>query len=48
MKKREYYRLCLRQPIDWLRLNLNNPGPYQKPIHLSLIRLAIRNMERTK
>jgi hypothetical protein len=48
MKKRNFYRLCLRQPVEWLQSNLNNPGPYQKPIHLALIRLAIRNMEGIK
>jgi hypothetical protein len=48
MKKRDYYRLCLRQPVDWLQSNLDNPSQYQTPIHLALIRLAIRNMERNK
>jgi hypothetical protein len=43
--KRAYYRLCIAQPIDWLRANLINPNPYQRPIHLALIRLAIRNKE---
>lgn len=43
MKKREYYLLCLRQSKDWLQSNLDNPTRYQKPIHLALVRLAIRN-----
>jgi hypothetical protein len=48
MKKRAYYTACLRQPVEWLRLNLTNPSPYQTPMALALIRLAIRNMERHK
>ena len=43
MTKRAYYNLCLRQPITWLQYCVANPGPYQRPIHIKLIRLAIRN-----
>lgn len=48
MSKREYYILCLNQPIEWLELNLINPSPYQSPQHLALIRLAIRKLETGK
>jgi hypothetical protein len=45
MTKRKLYNLALTQPIEWLKSNLKNPSPYQRPIHLAIIRLAIRNLE---
>ena len=48
MSKRKFYSLALCQPIEWLKINLNNPSQYQSPIHLALIRLAIRNLETGK
>lgn len=42
MSKRDYLRLCERQPLYWLERCVVDPGPYMKPIHVALIRLAIR------
>jgi hypothetical protein len=43
MKRAEYFRLCLNQPVSWLRHCAANPGPYMRPRHVALIRLAVRS-----
>jgi hypothetical protein len=48
MPKRKLYNLALTQPIEWLKSNLINPSLYQRPIHLAIIRLAIRKIETGK
>lgn len=41
-RKREYMNLAMRQPLEWLEHCASNPGPYMRPIHVRMIRLAIR------
>jgi hypothetical protein len=43
MTRRAYYRLCANQPRYWLERCANDPGPYMRPRHVALIRLALRN-----
>lgn len=45
MTKREYYNLCLVQDLAWLRHCVSNPSAYMRPIHIALMKLAIRNKE---
>jgi hypothetical protein len=42
MTKKEYLSLALVQSIDWLESNALNPSAKQKPIHIALIKIAIR------
>lgn len=46
MTRRAYLNLCLHQPLPWLEWCAANPGPYMRPRHVALIRLAIRKRER--
>lgn len=46
MNKRQYLSLCMSQSENWLRLCASEPSPYMRPIHLALIRLAIRRKQR--
>lgn len=41
-KKRRYFELAMQQPIDWLRASAANPSPYMTPMHVALVRLAVR------
>ena len=43
MTKRDYYELCAHQSTPWLRQALDNPTPAMTPMHVKLMRLAIRN-----
>jgi hypothetical protein len=44
MTKREYLNLCLRQPAWWLSASAANPSPSMRPIHVALIKIALRRM----
>lgn len=46
MTKRQYLELAMRQPIAWLKASAANPGPYMRPRHVLLQRLAARKLER--
>ncbi len=37
-----YYRLAMRQSTNWLRACLASPSSSMRPIHLTVIRVAIR------
>ncbi len=41
-EKRAYLKLCMEQDVWWLKGSLENLTPYMRPIHVLLIRLAIR------
>jgi hypothetical protein len=43
--RRQYLALALAQPVDWLKFCAARPGPYMRPIHVTLIRIAIRRKE---
>jgi hypothetical protein len=42
MTKQRYLKAAMSQPIEWLKDNLLRPSAEQKPIHLALIRIAIK------
>jgi len=42
MTKQRYLKAAMSQRIEWLRANLLSPSAGQKPIHLTLIRIAIK------
>lgn len=46
MKRADYLALCLRQPMKWLERCAAEPGPYMRPRHVALIRVAIRRKSR--
>jgi hypothetical protein len=46
MTKRQYHDLCVRQSLAWLQQCLAHPNAAMKPIHIKLVRLAIRNRSR--
>lgn len=46
MMKAEYFALAMRQDCGWLWLCADNPSPSMRPIHVALIRLAIRKKTR--
>lgn len=41
-----YYRLAKRQASWFLEACLREPSPAQRPIHLAIIRLALRDKRR--
>jgi hypothetical protein len=41
-EKRVYLNHCMRADKDFLLACLRDPGPFMRPIHLLLIRLALR------
>lgn len=40
--RRAYLNRCLQQPVEWLEQCAANPSKYMRPIHVALIRIAIR------
>lgn len=42
MSKRDYLRFCMQQSIDWLHWCASDPSPFMRPIHVALVRIAIR------
>lgn len=53
MKKRDYYNTCRdmarnKNGIQFLFACLNNPSPWMRPIHLLIIRAAIRDIHPNK
>ncbi len=40
--KRRYLALCLQQDADWLAACAANPTRYMRPIHVALVRIALR------
>jgi hypothetical protein len=40
--KSKYLELCMTQDSDWLRACAADPSKYMRPIHLALIRIALR------
>ena len=45
MTKKEYLNLALLQDVEWLKAVSKDPGPHMRPIHVLLLRLAIRMKE---
>lgn len=45
MSKRQYLRFCMQQSTNWLYWCATNPSKYMRPIHVALIRIAIRRLE---
>lgn len=43
MSKREYLRLAMTMPSDYLRECINNPSPYMRPIHVAILKIALRH-----
>lgn len=41
-EKRIYLNHCMEAQPKWLLECLHDPGPFMRPIHLTLIRLALR------
>ena len=44
MSKRKYLSLAMEQPISWLTDCVNHPSTAMLPIHVALIRIAIRRL----
>jgi hypothetical protein len=42
MTNQEYLLAAMAQPLKWLESNVLNPSAKQKPIHIALIKIAIR------
>lgn len=42
MTKSQYLNICMGQPTDWLELCAANPSFGMKPIHIAIVRIAIR------
>lgn len=42
MNRREYLLACMGQPADWLKAQLADPSPGMRPVHLVLIRIALK------
>ncbi len=40
--KRSYLALCLAQPLSWLIDCANHPSAEMRPIHVALVRIAVR------
>jgi hypothetical protein len=45
MSRSEYFALCRRQPIEWLRQCAESPSPYMSKTHVALVRLAVAKVE---
>ena len=45
MTKAQYFRACMGQELLWLLHAAQNPSPFMRPIHVQLIRLAVRKRE---
>jgi len=48
MSKRQYLKFCMQQKLDWLYWCATNPSKYMRPIHVALVRIAIRRLEARK
>ena len=46
MSKQQYLALGLSMPLEWLRDCAARPSPYMRPIHLALVKIAVRRKER--
>ena len=46
MSKSEYVRACMEQPAEWLRQCAADPSAHMRPIHVALIRVALRRMKK--
>lgn len=44
MSKHQYLNLCMRQTPDYLLACAADPSKYMRPIHVKLIRIALRRM----
>jgi hypothetical protein len=44
-EKKIYLRHCMQAESHWLLACLRDPGPFMRPIHLLLIRLALRKRD---
>lgn len=42
MTNRAYLSVCMDRTADYLQSSLANPSRYMRPIHLRIIRLALR------
>ena len=46
MSKQQYLTRCLSMPLEWLKDCAASPSPYMRPIHLALVKIAIKRKER--
>ena len=44
MSKRKYLSFCMQQTPEWLYWCASNPSRFMRPIHVALIRIAIRRL----
>jgi len=42
MTKSKYIELAMKQPIHWLISCANDPSNHMRPIHVKLLKIAIR------
>jgi len=42
MTKSEYVESAMKQPIQWLINCANDPSDHMRPIHVKLLKIAIR------
>lgn len=42
MDKRKFLAVCMQQDIAWLKGCASSPSPYMRPLHVALVRIAIR------
>lgn len=43
MNRRQYFQLCMQQPLTWLQQCADEPSSHMNARHVALIRLAIRH-----
>lgn len=46
MSKTAYVRICMEQPPEWLHECAANPSSHMRPLHVALIRVALRRMKK--
>jgi len=46
MSKRQYFNIAMSLPLDWVASCAANPSASMRPIHIALMRLAIRKRTR--
>ena len=45
MSSVQYFLLCMRQSLEWLKACVASPSPFMRRRHVAIARLAIRQME---
>lgn len=46
MSKHHFLRIAQTLPVAWLEQCARDPGPHMRPIHIALIRIALRRASR--